>query len=417
MKLKYIGMYEYSETKKFKKYEDEFNNVYIEKSTSIDNYSILRQISDIAQSSDHLHGINGFYKKDENTINYFISLLEGTTLEQVMLGKKAYSENQIKQFIYQICLGLKELHINNILHRDIKPANIMIIKESKIVLIDYDISREVKLDQTNDTTASGTRGFSSPEQYGFMQTDQRSDIYSLGKTIESLVEQCCSDQYFNFKHIIDNCTQIDPNNRFTSVDEIIEIVSKEYPTFFDEQLCQIEQGKNLGFSEEELNLYANAKFNSMQMGVIKHALDENVDLEVIKLLSDEVFSSKQMWQIKRGSLDGIKLTNIKKYAKPFYNPIEMSIYRTGLLKHKSTKDINNMQKLYIDIITNNIFSDEQLGKIRYAIYHTYDNNFVKEIACEINEIDVMDLKIKEYKRSNNEWKHEKICKTFSKKRT
>ena len=274
MKLKNVGEFVYSNSKKFKLYADEYGNQYIEKSSSIENYTLLRQISEIAENTDHLHGISGFYKKDQETVNYLIPLLTGTTLEQLILDKKQIDVNKIKQIIYQVAIGLKELHENNILHRDIKPANIFIDKNDCVMIIDYDISREYKENASLDTTASGTRGFAAPEQYGFTQTDIRSDIYSLGKTIEYLVNNCCIDHYYNFKEIVDNCCAIDPKQRYESVDEIIAIVVKDYPTFFDEQLKQIKKGLDLGLTHEQVATYANAMFNANQMGVIKHALDE-----------------------------------------------------------------------------------------------------------------------------------------------
>ncbi len=383
MKLKHIGEYIYSDSKKFKLYEDDYGNQYLEKSAPLQNYTLLRQISEIAENTDHLHGISGFYKKDQETVNYLIPLLTGTTLEKLILEKTTIDVNKIKQIIYQLALGLKELHENNILHRDIKPANIIIDENDCVMIIDYDISREYKEDANIDTTASGTRGFAAPEQYGFMQTDIRSDIYSLGKTIENLVNNCCSEHYYNFKEIVDNCCAIDPSQRYETVDEIIVIVSKDYPTFFDEQLKQIKKGLKLGLTHEQVAIYANAKFNANQMGVIKHALDEDINQEIINLMADEHFTSRQMWQIKRGALDGLKLNEIKRYAKPYYTPDEMSIYRTGLKHKKNSKEINDMQKYYVHILVNYTFSKEQLTNIRYLIYTNFTiNDIIKFIEKE-----------------------------------
>jgi len=85
-------------------------------------------------------------------------------------------------------------------------------------------------------------------------------------------------------------------------------------------------------------------------------------------MADENFNSRQMWQIKRGALDGLKLNEIKRYAKPYYTPDEMSIYRTGLIHKKNSKEINDMQKYYVNLLINYTFSKEQLTNIRYIIY-------------------------------------------------
>lgn len=45
-----------------------------------------------------------------------------------------------------------------------------------------------KQTQSKDTQLFGTEGFASPEQYGFSQTTEKSDIYSLGKTIHKILQ-------------------------------------------------------------------------------------------------------------------------------------------------------------------------------------------------------------------------------------
>ncbi len=66
------------------------------------------------------------------------------------------------------------------IHRDIKPQNIIMDKTGRIKLIDFGISRVFQESAKNDTVYFGTKEFSPPEQYGFSQTDNRSDIFSFG---------------------------------------------------------------------------------------------------------------------------------------------------------------------------------------------------------------------------------------------
>ena len=67
-----------------------------------------------------------------------------------------------------------------VIHRDIKPDNIMIDRDRKVYLVDFNISRELDGTKVRDTVAMGTRGFAAPEQYGFSESDIRTDFYSLG---------------------------------------------------------------------------------------------------------------------------------------------------------------------------------------------------------------------------------------------
>lgn len=63
----------------------------------------------------------------------------------------------------------------------------------------------------------GTRGFAPPEQYGFAQTDERTDIYALGATLERILggKAGASD-----KKVIRKCMNLDPDKRYQSVRDV-----------------------------------------------------------------------------------------------------------------------------------------------------------------------------------------------------
>ena len=130
--------------------------------------------------------------------------------------KNFLTETQAKNFLLQLCDGLKILHNLGIVHRDIKPSN-LILQGDKIRLIDFDAARIFKSEKSKDTKFLGTEGYAPPEQYGYSQTDARSDIFSLGKTFQELLCENCKG---NLKKILSKCTEIDPKNRFQTVEEL-----------------------------------------------------------------------------------------------------------------------------------------------------------------------------------------------------
>lgn len=89
----------------------------------------------------------------------------------------------------QLCTVLEYLHSRQppIIFRDLKPSNIMRTPEGVFYLIDFGIARHFKPGQARDTIAFGSPGYAAPEQYGKAQTTARSDIYSLGATLHSLL--------------------------------------------------------------------------------------------------------------------------------------------------------------------------------------------------------------------------------------
>ena len=142
--------------------------------------------------------------------------LHGETLSARLERKSFLSETEAQKILLQLCDGLGELHAHKIIHRDINPSN-LILQDGRIRLIDFDAARIFKPGKIFDTKLLGTKGYAPPEQYGGRQTDERSDIFSLGVTMKVLLGNGYCGR---LKKILDVCTQFDPNNRFQSVGEL-----------------------------------------------------------------------------------------------------------------------------------------------------------------------------------------------------
>lgn len=386
MNLEYVKMFRYG-TKEFKLFQDEDKNRYLLKFTDVKNYNLLLQISEIANESPNLLGISGFSKVDDK-LAYIVPLVDGRTVEEFIILNKPLSTKIIDDIIYQTCQGLKALHQQSILHRDIKPANIMMTNDDEVLLIDYDISRVYDQVKANDTTQSGTKGYAAPEQFGFMQTTFTTDIFSLGVTIDELCTDLSPLEKLPYVELINKCCEIDPKNRYQSVDEIIEVITEQKTRLFDKQIAQIKNGMELGLSEEETSLYAKSYLNEKQMGVIKHALVEKVQSDIIQLMLDPEFNSKQMWQIKRGALDGLSLNNILSYSKPYFASDEMSIYRSGLNHGLSKQKIYSNIREY-ELIKNTYELDlEELALVRYGFYNNLDTKLIIDIVKSKESIEI-----------------------------
>ena len=88
----------------------------------------------------------------------------------------------------QICQGLAEAHALGVIHRDLKPQNIMIDKSGNAKIMDFGIARSLKAGGiTGEGTIIGTPEYMSPEQVEGKDTDQRSDIYSLGVVLYEML--------------------------------------------------------------------------------------------------------------------------------------------------------------------------------------------------------------------------------------
>jgi len=143
--------------------------------------------------------------------------LDGKSLQTLINEKGPLAEQQVVDIAEQICDGLYFLHKQGIIHRDIKPSNIILQSSGVAKLLDYGAVRIVSDTANHDTHILGTEGFAPPEQYGFGSTDERSDIYALGKTIQVLL----GDNYNGYlNNVIKKCTSFAPDDRPRDVMEV-----------------------------------------------------------------------------------------------------------------------------------------------------------------------------------------------------
>lgn len=148
--------------------------------------------------------------------------IDGLTVAQVM-SEGLYGESAVREVVKGVCNALYALHSRGIIHRDIKPENIIIDKNGNAVLIDFDAARVYKSYKTQDTSFVGTSGFAAPEQYGITQTDERTDIFSVGVLMNVMLtgEHPSRKMYGGrLSKIIEKCINVDPEKRYSSVAEL-----------------------------------------------------------------------------------------------------------------------------------------------------------------------------------------------------
>lgn len=155
--------------------------------------------------------------------------IPGTTLEQLLLERGTCSEEMVRWIALELCNALAILHAQSepIIHRDLKPSNLMLSPEGRLCLIDFDTARRFDESGDRDTRVLGTRSFAAPEQFGFMQTDTRADIYALGVTLHVLLTgrlPGAAESESRLWPLIRRCVQFDPEKRFQSVGELEQAI-------------------------------------------------------------------------------------------------------------------------------------------------------------------------------------------------
>lgn len=151
--------------------------------------------------------------EDENGA-YFIS----EYVEGISASERTFSEKEAVKSLLELCAAIRALHKAGVIHRDIKPSNIICGNDGHIRLIDFDSARLWVEFQSRDTEILGTGGYAAPEQYGFMQTDDRSDIYAFGVTMKEILGENADKP--KFRRIIRRCTQFDPDRRYRDISAV-----------------------------------------------------------------------------------------------------------------------------------------------------------------------------------------------------
>ncbi len=145
--------------------------------------------SEILQSL-HYSGLPAFTGQYENDEYLCVvrDYIEGITLD-CYVAQKDLNTAEVISIGVQLCDILIYLHRQNppVIHRDIKPQNIIIDKDGKITLIDFGIARKYYEDSDHDTFIAATFWYAAPEQYGYAQSDIRSDIFSCCSVLQFAV--------------------------------------------------------------------------------------------------------------------------------------------------------------------------------------------------------------------------------------
>ena len=161
--------------------------------------------------------------------------ISGSSLAE-LLEQENFGEDEACAIIADLCDILEPLHAHKppIIHRDIKSSNVIIDGAGRTFLIDFDASKLVVPGRKRDTQLIGTEEYAAPEQYGFAQSDERTDVYALGILLHELLtgrlpSEACEDTQAApaaraaeatpsgaLGRVINTATAMDPAGRYSS---------------------------------------------------------------------------------------------------------------------------------------------------------------------------------------------------------
>ena len=226
----------------------------------------------------------------EEHIYYIVmEYVDGITLKQYLDQKGKLDYREATHFVMDIAEALKCAHAHQIIHRDVKPHNILLNKELVPKVGDFGIARAITsstITMTNQTM--GSVHYISPEQARGGFVDERSDLYSLGILFYELVtgnvpfdeensvsiaikhiqeaikppKEIIPELPQKINDIILKLTEKKPENRYQSMEELIEEIHK----------------LNLYGTEKEADLTSN--YSDTDTGLFRvEPMDDSEDLE------------------------------------------------------------------------------------------------------------------------------------------
>lgn len=188
-------------------------------------------------SSPRLPRVEATYELPEHFVVVY-DFVPGRTLSKVIETDGPLTPESTVSLGIELCEAAEELHRHGIVHRDISPNNIVVAADGAH-LIDLGIARMRVEGASKDTTSLGTWGFASPEQYGFAQTDARSDVYSIGRVLgfaltgirpddeayEQALKAILEHAPAKLVHAITRACSFEPSARFQSATEMAEALA------------------------------------------------------------------------------------------------------------------------------------------------------------------------------------------------
>lgn len=155
-----------------------------------------------------------------------LDYVSGMSMDRYLRENGPMSEEKVIPVILSLCRVLRRMHAKGMVYRDLKPSNIMMRNDGCISLIDFGgVYCAKSPTEAGGLRMIGTPGYAAPELYQAEKyPDPRADIYSLGALMQVMRRGGIPGEVRpedRLSQIIERCLRTDPDERYSSVDELI----------------------------------------------------------------------------------------------------------------------------------------------------------------------------------------------------
>ena len=277
---------------------------------------ILKEI-EMIKKLDHPNIIK-LYEANISKDNKYIELLaelpeDGDLqmkLDEYECDYMHFQENQLLDWLNQICLALKSLHSEKILHRNIKPSSISLMKRGYAKLGDFGFAKITSKgrDLRRVKTFMNKIKFTAPEIFEKNDFTEKTDIWFLGVTffqlmtfkfpfkgdnddekMESILNEYKNDYNYsysdNFKELINKMISRNPIER-PSPDEILDM-----PFIRKRMECYVNENENQFLkAKETLDIFGQLEeIQTVDNNVGEEQKEKKKEIRIIDNNNDDIF--------------------------------------------------------------------------------------------------------------------------------
>lgn len=127
------------------------------------------------------------FGQDGGQLFFAMELVDGPSLFHRQRQGERFDWREVLGIATDVAAGLRHAHDRGIIHRDLKPGNLLQAPTGEIKITDFGIAKSFGVSQDTGTNVLGTMDFMSPEQAKGEPVTVRSDLYSLGTVLYSLL--------------------------------------------------------------------------------------------------------------------------------------------------------------------------------------------------------------------------------------
>lgn len=301
----------------------------------------------------------------DKMMSIVMEYVEGVTLKEYMALRGALPWKDSLYFIVQTLRALQHAHDNGIVHRDVKPQNIMIMSDGTVKVMDFGIARFSRSgNKTITDKAIGSVHYISPEQACGQNTDEKSDIYSVGVMLFEMLtgklpfeaDSAVSVAIMQMQNQPKKPTEINPDIPEGLEEIVLRAMQKDPARRYQsaaEMLRDIDEFKKNPSISFEYKYFGNDEQATKYFDAVKLKAPEE----------EEKKKNKKLVNILFGVAAGFVLIAL----------IVVFVTVSGIMSPKGNVEIGDLRGLYID----DVKADSQYSSIIFKEITEFSNEYAK----------------------------------------